>query len=337
MLIMKLKNYIFASLAMAGALCMVSCDDDDTYDVVGNPDNLVYSPQSNYNGVLIQTPFLVQGGLEGKIYLQSTRPASSDIHATFEIDNSLIDAYNEEHGSNYAAIPAEAIVFENEPLIPKGQSNASEPVLVKLTDDTNILSTLDNAGGYLIPVRLTNVTGGGASIAQSVPSVSYLTVDLTDNIVKSQDISDAMGTPVADRSAWSMTGNIDVTGYNVMFDTDNSTAVDWSDSNPIEMVVNLGQTYTFDAIRAYVHVSYGSWWSYDDGSLPNGTEISVSDDGTTFNKIATVSADSWSNAEAVVFQANISARYVKIVIPTTSNWQGTSASFNCGDLNIYAQ
>lgn len=338
MLIMKIKNYIFASIAIVGALCMTSCDDDDTYDVVGNPDNLVYTPQGDYNGVLIQTPFLVQGALEGKIYIQSTRPASSDIRVTLEVDNSLIDAYNQEHSTAYAAVPAEAVVFENEPVIPKGHSNSPEPVIVKLTDDVNILSTLDNAGGYLIPVKLVDAKGGGASVAQSVPSVSYLKLSISDNIVKSTDIDDATGTPVNDRSAWTIAGNIDVTGFEVMFDDDNTTSVNWSNGSNLEIVCNLGQTYSFDAIRAYTHISYGSWYSYDDGSFPDGTMIYVSSDGTTYNKVATIATgSSWTNADAVVFQATISAQYIKVEIPAKTNWQGTSASFQCGDFNIYAK
>jgi len=47
---MKTHKYIMASLSAAVlAFGFASCSDDDQYDVVGNPDNLVYFGAGNNN------------------------------------------------------------------------------------------------------------------------------------------------------------------------------------------------------------------------------------------------------------------------------------------------
>ena len=40
---MKINTYILGLLAVAGLFSFQSCD-DESYDVVGNPDNLIYFP-----------------------------------------------------------------------------------------------------------------------------------------------------------------------------------------------------------------------------------------------------------------------------------------------------
>lgn len=52
---MKINTYILGLLAVAGLFSFQSCD-DESYDVVGNPDNLIYFPpkgQFNLNSATL--------------------------------------------------------------------------------------------------------------------------------------------------------------------------------------------------------------------------------------------------------------------------------------------
>ena len=52
-------------------------------------------------------------------------------------------------------MPAGAIVLENaEMTIPAGERVVADTVRVRLTDDSNVLSTLKSEKGYIIPLRL---------------------------------------------------------------------------------------------------------------------------------------------------------------------------------------
>ena len=54
---MKINTYILGLLAVAGLFSFQSCD-DESYDVVGNPDNLIYFPpkgQFNNTSAAVET------------------------------------------------------------------------------------------------------------------------------------------------------------------------------------------------------------------------------------------------------------------------------------------
>ena len=52
---MKINTYILGLLAVAGLFSFQSCD-DESYDVVGNPDNLIYfPPKGQFNNCLLYT------------------------------------------------------------------------------------------------------------------------------------------------------------------------------------------------------------------------------------------------------------------------------------------
>lgn len=123
--------------------CFTACGDDETYDVYGDPYNRVYVLDNSKEYKIVQTPISTVSNVDFTWEAKCSKKASGDIRVTVAVDNSLIDAYNEEHDTEFEALPVEAIVLENKEMtIPAGEMVVADAVHLKLTDDVNVLSTL---------------------------------------------------------------------------------------------------------------------------------------------------------------------------------------------------
>lgn len=107
---MKINTYILGLLAVAGLFSFQSCD-DESYDVVGNPDNLIYFPpkgQFNNTSAAVETFTVVStpvGYFGDEVYakfgVSATRPMDGSATVTAVIDNGLVEAFNTENGTEY--------------------------------------------------------------------------------------------------------------------------------------------------------------------------------------------------------------------------------------------
>ncbi|MBD5255574.1 MAG: DUF1735 domain-containing protein [Barnesiella sp.] len=339
---MKLFKNIYL-MAGALALCTVgfaSCDDDDTYDFPGDPYNKVYTADHSMETKLVQTPVGTIGELNIAIPARCKSQAEGDIQVVMEIDNSLIDEYNTNNGTNYLAMPENAIVVSNKSLvIPKGELMSDTTFNVTLTDDADILASLDNAAGYIIPVRMSSVSGGNAQAAVSVPSISYFTVGISFDVTDPDaSKNNRKGSLVDDRSGWTVAavGNASINGDPADWFSDNGNSCTFSDSEMVTVVVDLGKEYTFDGITA--SYDYYGWASY--GTFTNHSKIALSSDNSTWMEVYECENAGWSGVDFVGFYGGMSARYIRITAPNpyagTSWADWYSAELQCSNFNIYA-
>ena len=179
------KNLFYIGMFALCAIGFAACDDDETYDVYGDPFNRVYISDNSKAYKIVQTPISTVSNVDFKWPAKCSQKASGTIKATVVVDNSLIAAYNEEHGTVFEAMPAEAIVLENaEMTIPAGKMVVADTVHVKLTDDANVLSTLKSEKGYIIPLRLVSAEGPNTQLSTNMVAPSFLTVTVTeDNVI----------------------------------------------------------------------------------------------------------------------------------------------------------
>ena len=99
---MKINTYILGLLAVAGLFSFQSCD-DESYDVVGNPDNLIYFPpkgQFNNTSAAVETFTVVStpvGYFGDEVYakfgVSATRPMDGSATVTAVIDNGLVEGF----------------------------------------------------------------------------------------------------------------------------------------------------------------------------------------------------------------------------------------------------
>ena len=326
-------------LAGALALCsvgFVSCDDDDEYDFPGTDRTLVYAKGSTANYSVLVSPILTSSGVDFSTYATVNKRAAGDIRVTYVIDNSLIDTYNDENGTDYIAVPDELILIENPTLvIPKGEMQSAEAFNIKLNDPPEKLALLDKDSRYLIPVRLDEANGGGSDISTSLNRPSYITIEVSNNVIATGEDTSNAGTEVTDFTGWAATCS---TGDDVsaMLDGNKNNYFQISSDSPFDVTVDMGKEYKFGAIKGMLYEIYWGNYGFDNGSFPQGMTISVSTDGTNWLELGeNPNGDSWSAATNIVFAGTITARYIKLGIPVVSSYYGTSAEFNCGLFTIF--
>jgi hypothetical protein len=93
----------------------------------------------------------------------ATHRAPEDVQITFAVDNAAVDRYNQEHNTTYYAAPAGAIEITNLDAVIRAGSSTSTPVSVKVIST----SPLVDGRSYLIPLTITQTTGGDASVLES--------------------------------------------------------------------------------------------------------------------------------------------------------------------------
>ena len=327
------KNLFYIGMFAICVLGFAACGDDETYDVYGDPYNRVYILDNSKEYKIVQTPVSTVSNVDFTWEARCSKKASGDIRVTVAVDNSLIDAYNEEHDTEFEALPVEAVVLENaEMTIPAGEMVVADAVHLKLTDDANVLSTLKSAKGYIIPLRLVSAEGGNSQLSTNMLAPSFLTITVTEDNMNHEAIQyTGTGALVADQTGWTATTNGTVQSWydpiESIFDGNGETYCYISNrSGDLWLDVDMGKPYSFDGIRMMSSSYYG-----DSGSFSAGMTVSTSDNGTDWKTQGEIER----NAEDCVFYAPLTARYIRITVPNAGGWYG--ASLECGVFNVYAK
>ena len=198
-----------------------------------------------------------------------------------------------------------------------------------------IISELEKMG---VEYRLAAGTGLVAIIKGGKPGKHHLlrcdmdalpVKEDTDNIY--DDAADELvtGTLVSDRSGWTAIVPDGADAQAMFTESDDY----WSGrasaaGEELPVIINFGKSYTFDGISAsylyYGYYTYASW--------TKSSKIEISGDGTTWEEVGIL-----SNTNIIqVFYAPVTAQYLRITVPApSSSW--SSASFSCGNFNIYAK
>lgn len=332
------KNLFYIGMLTLCGICFTACSDDETYDVYGNPDNRVYIQDNSRAYKIVQTPISTVDNVDFKWVPRSSNKATGTIKVKVEVDNSLISAYNEEHGTEFEALPANAVVVENsEMTILAGEMVVSDTVNVKLTEDASILSTLKSEKGYIIPLRLVSAEGANSRLSTNRVSPSFLTITVTeDNMNHEATQYNGAGTLVADQSGWTVATNGSVSSWydpiNAIFDGNYETSTYITNtSGELQLDIDMGKACSFDGIKM-TYQGYDSSWNYVEvGAFVSGMTVSISDNGTDWKSQGEIHNDT----EVCAFYAPLTARYIRVTVPNAGGWYG--ATLQCGVFNIYAK
>lgn len=219
------KNLFYIGAFTICSLSLTACDKEDVYDVYGDPYNRVYTLDNSQAFKIVQTPISTISNVDFKWPAKCSKKASDNIKVKVIVDNSLIAAYNDEHGTEFEAMPTEALVLNNmEMTIPAGSLSVSDTAHVQLTDKADVLGTLKSEKGYIIPLRLESAEGGNSQLSTNMLKPTFITVTITeDNVNHDATEYTGTGTLVADQSGWSVTPINGSTGSNLQR---------WFDGNP---------------------------------------------------------------------------------------------------------
>lgn len=149
---MKMIKYSKYLVLVAVLISAAGCDDAKLSTI----DNGLYIQEaapSNTFGQQIEAQLVDDGDVTKTLTVRLVRAITEDVTVTLDIDQQLINDYNQKHEAAYELLPEEFWSFQRTVTIPAGEVSA--PV-INLTIKP---FTTPNNEAYAIPVRITSVTG----------------------------------------------------------------------------------------------------------------------------------------------------------------------------------
>lgn len=317
-------KYIALSFIAVAAFSLQSCSSDESYDVVGNPNNLFYikasSSTSSPNTLsyqVVHTPVGDFGAFSAQYPVLCTKPSSGNATVKAEIDNSLIDAYNTKYGTSYKQFPAGILdISKMSVTMLKDSCKGKDSITVSVSKD-NLAKLTESS--YIAPIRITSVEG--AKGLGSKDGIAYLIVTTQTRLLKNNvGSADMQGTLLTDYSGWTGTSDTgDANSFGEMFS--NSDWSGWSFSNKTNtFVLDMQKEQNLTGFR--MMAIYASW-----NELFGYVGVAISNDGITFSDCGTIQKSEMANEKGyqyVSFYGAMKCRYLKLSIYFDNSWQDYS-------------
>lgn len=321
---------LFTLIVLSLSVSLSSCSDDQKYDVVGDPDNIIYikTPSSQYSFVVVHTPAGDFNNVSAKFPVFSLRGVTDEINVTLEQDNSLIESYNNANGTSYQALPDGLLNIDNSsvPIVQDAvQSEDSVSITVDKTKTTNLTE-----GVYLVPLRLASLSNNSAKISSNMSSLYILLTVSSSNIRENEGSASMVGTLITDYSEWTGTSSTSSSGSVAnLFDGDEWGGWGFNQS-PSTIVLDMQSVKRITGIRALsLYASFNSYYTFDN------IKFWLSRDNITFDKIGDQPNSKMANEagyQYISMYAPVEARYLKLEL----TWRVPSLSI-FSELGIYAE
>lgn len=157
--IYNLRKWILALLL--GSFVLSSCNEEVVIDTKADTTYLntvheVYGVLQSVENPVMKAVNVYKEPCELKVSVGLTRPVDKAVDAVLEVDESLLPAYNLEHGTDWRILPASAISLEENGsvLIAPGDVKSYE-MEIRITPSDNL-----EKGTYVLPIRLKMKTDG---------------------------------------------------------------------------------------------------------------------------------------------------------------------------------
>lgn len=331
----NIKYAVLGLMAVAG-MTLTSCSSDETYDVVGNPDNLIYfkaNADNMFTGTVSHTPVGDYGDLSAKFPVMIQRAVTKDTKVTAVVDNSLVATYNEEHSTSYAAMPETAVNLGGMTVtIPKGEMSATDSIEITLNESA--LSSLTESS-YLLPIRIADVQGEGKGSEQR--GIGYVLINTVTRVVKEiSDPSEMVGTLLTDYTGWTAKYSSGTTiDAAELFDNDLTNGAqlrkDEADGKTTTVIVDMGSSKNVSGLRVARYAYYYSYWNWWETYYFDSVKMEISSDGSKWTELDTVSSMVKSGGyQYIAFYGGISAQYLRLTFD--SGWSSVSS---LGELGVY--
>ena len=324
---MKISNIKYIALGIiAAVLSFQACSDDEHYDVVGNPNNLVYFKSmgdATATCTVTHTPVGEFGEVNAKFSVAIQRAASRDTKVTAVVDNSLINTYNTQHNTEYKAVP-DGVVDAQKLSVTIAKDTVGSKEQIEVSIPSTAFAQLTEQA-YLLPVRLSSVEGDGTASGQR--GTAYVIINTQTKLIHTGVAADDMpGTLMSDYSGVTAS-------YTAGGTVDNIAQL--FDGNLENGVFDLGTEQKVIGLRMarYYKSYYGGWWY--DGYYFSHLDMQYSADGSTWNDMGSVDEADMVKSGGYQYLALYGAvpmRYLKIQFKS-----GSSSVSSLAELGIYTQ
>ncbi|WP_316788364.1 BT_3987 domain-containing protein [Pedobacter frigoris] len=324
----------YTALFVLAASMFVSCSKEKTFDFNGDSVNRVYFnigsyTVKNYNGYAFSIKHTPIGSIGDDIKAafpaRITQEAAENVKVSYAIDNSLIQTYNAEKGTNYVAVPAGILdVSTAELTIPQGRMNSTDSLKVAVPKEK--MSQL-TAAGYLVPLKITSVNGAKNTEVSTNANTVYVVISTKQtNLYDAPVAADITGTLNAVRTGWTATLDATLSSGSLpnMFDAGTNTSWYITPAKSVNLVVNMNGSITgITAVR--FHTSSTNYYL-------TTANVSTSADGVTWVSQGAATFSIINAYQYIKFYAPVTARYIKLEV---TGWRSGSARIMFTDFNIY--
>lgn len=188
---MKLRNlYIACGALFLGTAALTGCSDDESYDVEGSVDNLIYvDPAASKIAecTVYHTPVGTYGDVTANVKVRLQYACGDSVTISAAADTTLVSRYNTENNATAATLPEavlKSLQFEKTG-ISAGANAAAEPL--KVTIPALACSVLTQPE-YVVPLRLTGTKEGNTDNERPISAsqdmgVYYLAIHTTNDMV----------------------------------------------------------------------------------------------------------------------------------------------------------
>ncbi|WP_321479525.1 BT_3987 domain-containing protein [uncultured Bacteroides sp.] len=303
-----------------------SCDSDESYDVVGNPNNLFYINLSSSSSVdspntlafsVVHTPIGDFGDVKAEFPVRCLRQVDETTKVTMQLDNSLIDEYNEKYETSYVAFPDGSLNLDSPTATIQEGTYIAKDSLVASVPASAFASFTES--GYIAPVRIASVKGSAGKGSEDY-GIGYIIVKTSTKLIKSGVASaDMPGTLVTDYSDWSISSTQSTSNdFSTLIDNETWSGWDFT-SSTATVIVDMQSEKEFTGIRSFcVYGMYASWGYYF-----SNIALEYSVDGNTYMDAGNSSDLEMINEDGyqyIALYSAVTARYLKITYTCNSEW-----------------
>ena len=180
--VMKLNQFLNIACCLMLSTAVLSCGDDENYDVTVGSDNLAYFPteasRATQNVITI-TPAGAIGNI-GKLKVLFQRPVSSTTTVSVIADETLARQYNEANETEYPVLPSSIIDYTfATATVEKGMSESAENLSIRLS--SSALSQLTEPH-YLAAFKMNEVKGEGRPSSNRNVYYSLVSANIQDKL-----------------------------------------------------------------------------------------------------------------------------------------------------------
>lgn len=311
----NILKYFILCMTAVSAFVISSCSSDESFDVYGNPNNLVYfrvNAKNTLSSAIVHTPVGEFGGLDYKIPAFVQRPVAHATIVSLVQDNSLLDEYNKKYNTKYKALPDGYLNLSEAVAHIKADTVATyDSLRIVLKEDANLAGLTSE--GYVAPLRM-KVEGDG--IVSEDRGVVYAVITTSTSLIN--DNPKGLLGQEADGSGWTC---ISADGLNA----DAFTTSDWyftKKQATSSFVVDLGAVHKI------------SGYMIGSDVVTNG-EIAVSEDNNSWITLGSLKGHSginqtvgWSTYTWYVLYGAVPSRYVKVTMDLDTGYWGWNWNYS---------
>jgi hypothetical protein len=324
-----LLKYSLPCMMAIAACFLLSCSDDQTFDITGDTENKVYIntwtftpadvPSNGFLFLVTTTPTSSTitspsvSNIVVKFTVQCTKIASDDIHVHFEFDNSRIV-------EGYSMLPGEiaASADRTELVIPKGASISTDSITVSVDGDLKTLK----GGAYMLPVKISSISGN-AQMSSNLSS-AYVVIKSTFTNSANNGTTLPTGAAITPKSTWTATG---IANYpERLFDASTSTS-SYASTGAVTppLTVEIDMKTDYEAITGFRFA-----YSNQNYCMTRAIVYTKTDTGDyVFQGDVTLTR---ATSQVIRFYQPVNARFLKLEIQTVYS---NSYGLRITDFNAY--